>query len=295
MKSVVLFLSCFLIGFVYSQEEIIVSNKVKTLQVGEVAAFVTLIPEANYDDVIKKWEKYIGQDTKEKVELIDGEYVISNKEYPKISAQPIQIYSYIKEYDRELLLVVAIQIGEGFVSRDFDEEVYIPAKKYVRDFAVACYQDQVADDLKGEEKELKKLNNQLSALQSKRESVLQEISYYERTIVNKKDEITLNQVDQSNKVIQIQAQKELILQLANAGEEQIDEAEKILKEMEKDFKKLQKQNESHFQAIDENESYIRQKEIELAKIENDIKLKQLEIDDQSYLVQKTTKKLGNIE
>jgi chromosome segregation ATPase len=121
-----------------------------------------------------------------------------------------------------------------------------------------------------------------------------EINQFERAIITKKDQITLNKIDQSNKVIQMQAQKELVLKLANAGEDEKDEAEKILKELEKDFKKLQKQNENYHQDIDNNESYIRQSEIQLAKISSEVKFMQLDIDDQAYKVRKVQQKLDGI-
>lgn len=279
----------------YAQEEIVLTLKNKSFSIGEVSSFVTFIPQANFSQVVKDWDKYLSKDTKEKTFEQEGEIIILNKEYEKISPNPLNIYSYLKEYDGELLLVCAIQIGEEFVSREMDEEIYIPAKKFVRDFAVEAYQQAVAEELKEAEKELKKMEGQKTSLLSSRESIFFQINQYERNIITKKDEITLNKMDQSSKVIQLQAQKELVLKLANAGEEEKDEAEKIVKELEKDFKKLQKQNEGLHQDIDNNESYIRQSEIDLASVEGEIKFLQLDIDDQTYKVRKIQEKLDAIK
>lgn len=278
-----------------AQEEITVTMKSKTFSIGEVASFVTFIPQADYEELTKDWDKYLKQDTKEKTISENGELVILNKEYEKISAAPLNIYSYIKEYDGEIMLVVAMELEGKFISREMDEEIYIPAKKYVRDFAVESYKTAVGNQLKEEEKILKKLENQKTSLQNSRESIVAEINQYERTIIAKKDEITLNQIDQSDKVIQMQAQKELVLKLANAGEEEKDDASKILKEIEKDFKKLQKENENFYQDIDYAESEIRRNEIKLAKVESDIKFIQLDIDDQAYRVRKIEQKLERIQ
>lgn len=295
MKSLMFYLFALLNTLSYAQEEIIVTLKNKTFSIGETPSFVTFIPQANYEQVQKDWSKYLSKDTKEKTEEQEGELFILNKDYEKISPTPLNIYSYIKEYDGELMLVVAFQIGDQFVSREMDEEIYIPAKKYVKDFALEAYRKAVSDELKDEEKALKKLESQKTSMLNSKESVVFDINLYERNIITKTDEITLNKMDQSNKVLQMQAQKELILKLANAGEEEKDEAEKILKELEKDFKKLQKQNESLHQDIDNNESYIRQKEINLAKISNEIKFLQLDIDDQAYKVRKIQQKLDGIK
>jgi hypothetical protein len=278
----------------FAQEEIVVTLKNKTFSVGELPSFVTFIPQANYNDVMKEWDKYLNQDTKEKTLLMDGEVRMLNKEYEKISATPLNIYSYLKEYDGELMLVCAFQLGNQWISREMDEEIYIPTKKYVRDFAVEAYKQAVADQLKEQEKVLKKMEGQKTSLLNSTESKLFEINQFERAIITKKDQITLNKIDQSNKVIQMQAQKELVLKLANAGEDEKDEAEKILKELEKDFKKLQKQNENYHQDIDNNESYIRQSEIQLAKISSEVKFMQLDIDDQAYKVRKVQQKLDGI-
>ena len=292
-----LLFSLFILPFatIFAQEDIVISMKDKSFSIGEVASFVTFIPQADYNEVTKDWEKYLKQDTKEKTITENGEIVLLNKLYEKISPVPLNIYSYIKEYDGEIMLVVAMDLQGQYISRDMDEEIYIPAKKYVRDFAVESYITAVGNELKEEEKILKKLENQKTSLQNTRESIVAEINQYERSIVTKKDEITLNQIDQSDKVIQMQAQKELVLQLANAGQDAKDDASKILKDIEKDFKKLQKENENAYQFIDAAESEIRKSEIKLAKTESEIKFMQLDIDDQAYRIRKIEQKLERIE
>ena len=292
-----LILSCLLavFGFLQAQEDINVVLKLKTLSQGDIPAFVTFIPQASYSQVQKDWENYLKDDTKEKTLNQNGEIIILNKVYEKIAPGLLNIYSYIKEYDGEIMLVAALELNGTYISKEMDEEVYIPAKKFVRDFAVERYKMAVAEDFKDAEKELKKLESQKTSLQSSLETVLATISQYERSIVTKKDEISLNQLDQSSKVIQLQAQKELVLKLANAGEVVKEDAKKILKELEKDFKKLQNQNENFYQDIVYYESQMRQNEIDLGKAESEVKFKQLDIDDQAYKLRKIQQKLDNIE
>ncbi len=281
-------------SFLLAQEDISVLLKDKSFSIGAVPSFVVFIPQASYDQVNKDWEKYLKQATKEKTTVENGEISISNKLYEKISPNPINIYSYVKEYDGEIMLVVAFDLNGEYISREMDEEIYIPTKKYVRDFAVESYQKAVEEELKEEEKALKKLQNQKNSLLNSKESILSSISQYERNIVTSKDAITINQIDQSNKIIQVQAQKDLVLKLANDGQTAQDDAEKILKELERDFKKMQNKSEGLYQEIDYNESEIRKQEIELAKIESEIKFIGLDIDDQTYKVRKVQQKLEGI-
>ena len=295
MKKSLFILFVSLIVSAQAQEEIVVTMKNKSFSIGEVPAFVSFIPEANYAQVAKAWEKYLEQGTKENVLFENGEYVILSKAYEKVSSTPLNIYAYLKEYERELLLVCAIQMNGEFISKEMDEEIYIPAKKYVRDFAVESYKNAVSDKIKEEEKVLKKLESDKNQLTLQKENILSSINQYERNTITKQDDITLNKLDLSNKVIQIQAQKELILQLANAGEEAQEEAEKVLKDMEKDFKKLQKANENLHQDIAYNESQIRLEESSKKGIESQLKFLQLDIDDQEYKLRKLQQKLEDIQ
>lgn len=278
----------------HAQEEIVVTMKNKSFSIGEVPAFASFIPEASYISVSKAWEKYLEQETKENVSFENGEYIILSKAYEKVSSTPLNIYSYVKEYEGELLLVCAIQLNGEFISSAMDEEIYIPAKKYVRDFAVESYKNAVIDEINAEEKVLKKIDIEKSQLTLQKESILSSINQYERNNITKQDEITLNKLDLSNKVLQIQAQKEFVLQLANAGEDAQEEAEKVLKDMEKDFKKLQKANENLHEDIASNESHIRLKESSLKAIESQLKFLQLDIEDQEYKLRKLKQKLENI-
>ncbi|MEZ4977984.1 MAG: hypothetical protein R2772_01685 [Chitinophagales bacterium] len=278
----------------FAQEEISVSLKLKSFALGEVPAFVVFIPQADYQKVIKSWEKYLKDTSKEKPLEKQGEIWMPNASCEKIAAVPLQLYSYIKEYDGEIMLVVAMDLEGNYISKDMDEEVYLPAKKFVRDFAVEAYKEAVKDELKEEEKILKKMEGERNSLMNSKEALVLENNQYERNIIATKDAITLNQLDQSNKVVQLQAQKEFVLKLANAGEEEKEEASKVQKELEKDFKKLQKANESLYQDIDNYELAIRENDIKIAKLGAEIKYIQLDIEDQTYKVRKVGEKLEKI-
>ena len=292
-----LFFSLFLVLNVssFAQVEVVVTLKNKSFSIGEVPAFVSVIPQGDYAQVKKDWERYLGKNTKEKPTEVKGEIIITNKEYEKISATALTIYSYLKEYDGKLMLACAFQLNEQFISREMDEETYLPAKKYLRDFVVETYKNAVSDQLKIEQKALKKLEVEKLRLMRSKESDLLEIKQLDRAILTKKDQTTLNKIDQSNKVIQMQAQKQLVLKLANAGEKEKDEAQKILKELERDFKKLQKQYEGLHQDINHKESYIRQSEVGIAKLEGEVKFIQLDIEDQGYKLRKIQQKLDGIQ
>lgn len=289
-----LLLVCFLITG-YAQEDIRVTIKQKDFAVGNAPAFVVEIPQADFKSIEKAWEKLLKSETKAKVETQDGEIFILNKVYDKISADSIDIFGYVREYDNVCLLSACFRLNGRFISEDSDEELFYPAKKYIRDFAVEQYQIAVKNELNGEQKILKKLNAELARLESAKEGLIKEINAWERSILQKRDAITLNEMDQSDKVLQIQAQKEMILKLANAVGDEQDAAEKTLKSMEKDFKKLQKEHDNFHTQIDNLEASIRGHEKSIESNEKAQKLLKLDIEDQEYKTRKIQNKLDGIK
>lgn len=295
MKSILYILLIVLsINQLNAQEDILVYTKEKPFSFGQVTAFSVLIPEADLQTVQKAWTKYLKKETKAKTEEINGEIYISRL-LEKIAPDSIHISSYLKEYDGYINVTAAFNINGNFVSPEFIEEVYLPAKKYVRDFAITQYQNVVVQELKQEEKQLNKLNNELKSLYNQEDNLIAQINNLKREIVTANDEIKLNEIDQSSKVLQIQAQKEVVYQLQTANDEEaLKNAEKLLKDMEKDFDKLQKENKNYYKKIDNNNISINQHNRTLDNLKKEQKLKQFDIEEQEIKVRRVNNKLNNI-
>ena len=295
MKQVLLFIA--LLGFSVSmaQEEIRVVVKTKTFTFGDAPAFTVEIPQAKFEDVEKAWEKLLKSGTKAKAEKSNGEIFILGKVYEPISSDSMEIFGYVKEYDEVAVLSACFMLNSNFISSESDEEIYYPTKKYIKDFAIEQYQNAVQDELDEENKELKKLKTELNRLVGSEEAYIKEINTWERDVLKKRDEITLNEMDQSDKVIQMQAQKELILTLANALGDEQETAEKTLKQMEKDFKKLQKEHSNLHNQIDNLEASVRANQKKIEEVVKNQKFVKLDVEDQEYKVRKVEKKLAGIE
>lgn len=289
----VLFVSAANISF--AQEEIRVKIKDKKFYDNEAIAYVVEIPQAKYKDVERDWQKYLKDNPKEKVLEENGQFVILKKHIPKISNDSIDVNSFIKDYDGQIVLTVSFMLNGKYISDDSPEEIHYPTEAFVRNFAVAQYQNAVKDELDEEKKKLANFELDLKTLIKSNDNDKDAIKQHKRDINAHKDMITLNEMDQSDKVIQIQAQKELIYKLVNSvGDEQKD-AEKKLKEMEKDFKQLQNKKDALANKIDNLEAQIRKKERDIADNESEQKNLRLEKGDQEYIVRKIEKKLEGIK
>lgn len=294
-RYILLILLAFFFNVGFAQEEITVKIKDKKFYDNEAIAYVVEIPQAKYKDVERAWPKYLKDNMKEKVLEENGQFMILNKHLPKISNDSINVNSYLKEYAGHVILAVSFKLNGKFISDDSDDEVHYPTKEYVRNFAVVQYQSTVKDELNEEKKKFEALESDLKALINANDNDRDAIKQHKRDINTNKDQITLNEMDQSSKVLQIQAQKELVYKLVNSiGDEQKD-AEKKLKEIERDFKQLQNKKDALANKIDNLEAQIRKKEREIIDNEKNQKLLRLEKDDQEYIVRKVAKKLERIE
>lgn len=292
---ILLFLSFFVANTTFAQEDIRVKIKDKKFYDNEAIAYVVEIPQAKYKDIERAWPKYLKDSPKEKVLEENGQFTIYKKYLPKIANDSLDINSFIKEYEGQIVLAVSFKLKGNYISDDSDEEVHFPAKAYVRKFAVEQYQKAVKDELNEEQKKFDKQAADLKTLISINDNFVDAIKQHKRDINTNKDQITLNEMDQSSKVLQIQAQKELIYKLVNSvGDEQKD-AEKKLREMERDFKQLQNKKDALANKIDNIQAQIRKKEREIEDNEKNQKILRLEKDDQEYIVRKVAKKLERIE
>lgn len=279
----------------FAQEDIKVKVKDKEFYDTKAIAYVVEIPQAKFKDVERAWPKYLKSSPKEKVIEENGQFFIQNKLIEKISSDSLDINSFIKEYSGQVVLTVSFKLNGSYISDDSKDEIHYPTAEYVRDFALEEYKKAVKDELNEEKKTLDKLSSDLKTLIRENDNSKDAIKQKKREIIKLKDQITLNEMDQSSKVVQIQAQKELVYKLVNSvGDEQKD-AEKKLKQIEKDFKQLQNKKESMFNKIDNLEGQIRDKEREISKNETNQKQFKLEKGDQQYIVEKVKKKLDGIK
>tara|TARA_B110000908_G_C10229783_1_gene439949 strand:- start:123 stop:1013 length:891 start_codon:yes stop_codon:yes gene_type:complete len=292
---IVIFITTLFFGNISAQEEIKVLLKEKTFYNKETTAFVVEIPQAEYNTVLKSWTKYLKDSPKEKVIVENAEVSIGKKFIPQIANDSMDINSYIKEYDGHIVLVVSFKLQGKYISEDSEEEVFYPTKNYVRNFAIEQYQKAVALELKEENKKYAKMESDLNSLIQANDNYIDAVKQYKREILSNKDLITLNEMDQSGKVLQIQTQKEVVYRLVNTPGNEQNEAKKVLKKIEIDFKKTQNKKKTFHNKIVSLEANIRETNRSIENNEKEQKFIKLDKDDQEYVLRKVQKKLDRIK
>lgn len=294
-KSILIIFSLIFTITTFSQEDIRVKLKDKKFYNSKATAFVVEIPQAEYKTVLKQWSKYLKNNPKEKVIIENGEIFIKNKFLPKIANDSIDIHSYIKEYAGHIVLAASFKLKGKYITDDSAEEIYYPTKNYVRQFAVQQYKKAVESELKEEQSRYAKLEQAYNALIHSNDGFQDNIKQAKQDILDNKDQITLNEMDQSSKVLQIQTQKEVVYRLVNTPGDEQKEAKKVLKKIEADFKKIQNKNSTLHNKIVNLESKIRDNKRNIENNEKEQKFLKLDKEDQEYIVRKIQKKIDRIE
>jgi hypothetical protein len=292
---IIIFITTLLFGNISAQEDIRVLLKEKKFYDDEATAFVVEIPQAEYNTVLKSWTKFLKDNPKEKVIVENAEVSISKKFIPKIANDSLDINSYIKEYDGHIVLAVSFKLRGKYISESSEEEIFYPTKNYVRNFALAQYKKAVNLELKEEKRTYSKLDTDLNSLIHSNDNYIDAIKQAKREILTNKDLITLNEMDQSSKVLQIQTQKEIVYRLVNTPGDEQKEAKKNLKKIEADFKKMQNKNKTFHNKILSLETKIGVDNRNIENNEKEQKFIKLDKDDQEYMVRKVQKKLDRIK
>jgi flagellar motor protein MotB len=277
-----------------------ISGKTVTMSKGDQPAFIVEIPQVTAENIEKSWMKLIRQNTKSKVSTENGEIFILNTQIDEISDKPINIYSAVYQADSAVKLVSLFEIDSSFFSFDGDKEdmnyerTYQGIEHFLHDFAVTEYRDAVEEELKTENKELKKLNGDLQKLVKQTETFQKKIRQNESDSLNAEDQISSLEVDKQRKQDEIDSKKESMSSIAG-DKELYDEAKKYLKSLEKQRKKIEKEIDKLKANIVEYHSD--NVELKRSIVENNKKKEELlnEISKQQETVKKVTRKLENIK
>ncbi|NNC94648.1 MAG: hypothetical protein HKN92_03735 [Chitinophagales bacterium] len=293
-KFIMMTIMLFSIVNLFGQNEIEIREGKKMMSLGESNAFMIMVPQINVKEFEKNWGKKLKEGSKEKVEKANDEMFILNAVKKRITSEPINIYSRFYETPNGIELVVFYQTLNGFISTEGDHEKASAVKVVLTEFGEEMYRLAVENELSNENSALKSLEKDLDKMIKDNEKMHKDISSFEREIERTKQEIAENLGDQERLSRDIEIQKEVLHRIAGATEEQLEVQQKKLDGLERDRKKLIKQNEKMHVDIDNLEAKIRDRERDIVKNNEEQKLKTIEITSQKEVILNVKKKLKSI-
>ncbi|MEZ5197848.1 MAG: hypothetical protein R2764_16120 [Bacteroidales bacterium] len=286
--------------FSFAQALITVEQKTVSMSQGEQPAYIVNVPEADFDQVTKDWEKIIRQNTKSKVEESGQELVIMGTQIPEIHHNPINIFSTLFQADSSIIIVAVYEIDSTFFSFS-EENKNLHSEKtnnhithFMRNFAVEQYKEFVEEEFETEDKKLIDLSKELEDLAKKHQSFLEEIEENQQDIKNAEDVISSSEKDNERKLEEINIKKE---SMASVSDDpiQFDAAKDQLKDLEKEKRNieniLEKEKKNIVKYNSSIEEYNRKIEANLEQQE----MVKASIEEQKIVVSNVNLKLKGIK
>jgi hypothetical protein len=248
-----------------AQEPIEVKIEQRPSSLGIHPAFEVVIPQATSDlaiDVLKKDYLpggFLKKNTK--VEKEKDEWLVDKVVLEDITSGPLDVITQVSSFPGHIYVRFFFRDGEGFLgSEEASSPVTDAASRFVRNYGVKVYARAVEEELKTEEKELKKLENDRDKLISRNKN------YDDRIDDAKKDQKEIDDETSYQRNDLREAKRS-----SGIGSEQLDEMEKELKTTEKELKKAKKEEARFDRKVSKNEKeqreIIRAIEIQEEKVE----------------------------
>lgn len=247
--------------FLTAQVNIDVIQQPVKMSQGEQPAYIVMIPQADYDQVLKDWEKTIRQNTKSKIEESEHELFIQGTQISEISHNPINIYSAAIKTDSMVKVVAVFEIDSTFFTYSEEqpdlhtEKTHHGIKNFMKSFANDQYKSAVEIELSDAEKLLKTKNKELADLEKENESFQKEVKESEQNIKSSEDLISSYEKDSERKLAEINSKKESISGLSS-DPELSGQAKDQLKALEKEKKNLGDKLEKEQKNIVEDQANI---------------------------------------
>lgn len=279
----------------FAQVPITVAESTQLMSKDTQPAFMVTIPQTTRKEIEKDWLKYVGIGIKGKTTVTNGENIQMGAVYKNISPSPYTVYSKVVEtVDGVHLTAWFTENDKVFFTKSINNDQGLAIEKYLRDFAVAEYQDAVKEELRVEQNKLKTLEKQLGNDINATEKSGKRMDNNNRSIEKRTDKMATNSADIDHANGKINNQKEMVNQTAadanaNRG------AKQTLKEDQREKQRLQNSNVSESKNIDAANKSSRTEERNTATLKEMEISKTEQIAQQKLKVQAVQEKLNNIK
>ena len=119
-------------------------------------------------------------------------------------------YKVEKVTETEHKLIIAVNLGGAFMNANDHSAQTTFYKKLLKDFAIKCSKDAIADELKSATKILSKMEGTQHDLEKEQDGLKKDIENYKGKIKRAEEDITKNTSDQGKKKSEIEGQKKIV-------------------------------------------------------------------------------------
>ena len=280
---VTLFLSLFSFS-ILAQDSLIVNPVTKTISRGTQPGFSITVSHSSERNFIRDWRQMLKKSKAEEFKK-GGEFHF-RVWIPEISKDTVWIYNLIDVANRNLVFYGFISTNDSIFTGT--GEIASGLQRYMRNFAVDQFREDVRSQMEDEKKKLKNLEDDLEDLNKQNDSWNKNIKKNNRKIDQLRDDIATLSKEEELKGDAIFTQKQLIATYISESEQKKIE-EKKLKSLMNDKKKMQSKIESLHKKTDnldeDNKQFDRNMDMN----------KDNRIPDQKRIIQKQKDKIISIQ
>lgn len=200
---------------VQAQSQFVVNEIRQYMSKGEQNGFEIILNDVSKDkfsDAIEaKMKKYKGKITSSKK---SPEVFVDNAIISSVSPNPVDVYYYLTPVGATGVKCIAYVdlggIGGTFVSSAGHAQAFAAMENEIRTIAKESTIATIDDQIKLEEKNQKKLEEEFKNLQKDKENYIKEIEKAKALITQREADIAKNEQDQATKSQQIEIQKQIV-------------------------------------------------------------------------------------
>ncbi len=211
MKKLTLFalLMCFTVSAAFAQ---FIQENIQSFSKGSHNALSMELPKTNLKDTQKAWEKFASKNLKGKTKFDkkSGECFTDNAIMKSMSNNDFDVYARVTASGANTIITIWYDLGGAYLTSDQHPTEFKAMEKMMYTFALSVSRDILEDQIKDEEKALKKLEGDLKKLGKDKEGYEKDIEKAKATIIERESNIDQNIVDQENKKGEIKAQQGVI-------------------------------------------------------------------------------------
>lgn len=278
----------------FAQVSIKINEESLPMSKGNNNAFVVDIPQTKAADLRKEWDSYIKRSGRRiKTGDLKGEHYALEVQATKISNDYFNIYTNFIQTITGTKVATHFQLQDTFVSSANNEFTAKSIKAYLHEFAKEQYIKAVEAEVAIEQRELKKLDDELNKLYTAKDKLTNQINDNNNSISKAESEIKIKKNEQQLKDKEILMQREKMIGVSlNPAERKLQD--KIVSDLNKDKQRLVKDEQKLRKDIQKFEATIKKIERDVTKVEGDITRKLSEIKTHQTLLQNIENKLNEV-
>ena len=192
--------------------EIRVTESREQIGSGNNNALTVIVYEAEYEDVEKAWKSQIRDYKSEKVELSKHTFFADNVAIKEMGTGTLDIYTNFayKKENKSTRMVVACDLGVGYLNSMDHRERYEVMKKIIYDFAVRLTKEAISEQVKTVNKALEKLIDKQNDLEKDKKNMEERINSDKEKIQKAQADIRKNEDSITKNMKEQEEQKKLI-------------------------------------------------------------------------------------